>query len=148
MLEKYVAVAKRNLAFAGKRNAFHLFSVGDTKVHFWGFKFRIGSHRIPNILNVFGDMLYLLYRPHLQSRNFMDALLAFWPGLQVLLGDVRPAVETHEMLYQVMQRHTFIPEAFTSDFQVFFSYIYLAISLGLQTLALNQIHCPYYISYK
>lgn len=51
----------------------------------------------------------------------MDALLAFWPGLQVLLGDVRPAVETHEMLYQVMQRHTFIPEAFTSDLQV--SYI-------------------------
>ncbi|XP_030030126.2 ER degradation-enhancing alpha-mannosidase-like protein 3 [Manduca sexta] len=59
-----------------------------------------------------------MHRPHLQSRNFMDALLAFWPGLQVLLGDVRPAVETHEMLYQVMQRHTFIPEAFTSDFQV------------------------------
>ncbi|CAG9138247.1 unnamed protein product [Plutella xylostella] len=59
-----------------------------------------------------------MHRPHLQSRNFMDALLAFWPGLQVLLGDVRPAVETHEMLYQVMQRHTFIPEAFTQDFQV------------------------------
>ncbi|XP_047524243.1 ER degradation-enhancing alpha-mannosidase-like protein 3 [Pieris napi] len=59
-----------------------------------------------------------MHRPHLQSRNFMDALLAFWPGLQVLLGDVKPAVETHEMLYQVMQRHTFIPEAFTSDFQV------------------------------
>ncbi|XP_041986540.1 ER degradation-enhancing alpha-mannosidase-like protein 3 [Aricia agestis] len=59
-----------------------------------------------------------MHRPHLQSRNFMDALLAFWPGLQVLLGEVQPAVETHEMLYQVMQRHTFIPEAFTSDFQV------------------------------
>ncbi|XP_060809884.1 ER degradation-enhancing alpha-mannosidase-like protein 3 [Amyelois transitella] len=59
-----------------------------------------------------------MHRPHLQSRNFMDALQAFWPGLQVLLGDVRPAVETHEMLYQVMQRHTFIPEAFTTDFQV------------------------------
>ncbi|KAJ0183859.1 hypothetical protein K1T71_000282 [Dendrolimus kikuchii] len=59
-----------------------------------------------------------MHRPHLQSRNFMDALLAFWPGLQVLLGDVRHAVETHEMLYQVVQRHTFIPEAFTSDFQV------------------------------
>lgn len=48
----------------------------------------------------------------------MDALLAFWPGLQVLMGDIKPAVETHEMLYQVMQRHTFIPEAFTTDFQV------------------------------
>ncbi|XP_068617781.1 ER degradation-enhancing alpha-mannosidase-like protein 3 [Battus philenor] len=59
-----------------------------------------------------------MHRPHLQSRNFMDSLLAFWPGLQVLLGDVRPAVETHEMLYQVMQRHTFIPEAFTPDLQV------------------------------
>jgi len=43
---------------------------------------------------------------------------AFWPGLQVLNGDLKPAVQTHEMLYQVMQMHTFIPEAFTFDFQV------------------------------
>lgn len=48
----------------------------------------------------------------------MDALLAFWPGLQVLFGDLKPAVQTHEMLYQVMQMHTFLPEAFTFDFQV------------------------------
>uniref|UniRef100_A0A224X743 alpha-1,2-Mannosidase n=1 Tax=Panstrongylus lignarius TaxID=156445 RepID=A0A224X743_9HEMI len=59
-----------------------------------------------------------MHRPNTNSRNFMDALLAFWPGLQVLNGDLKPAVETHEMLYQVMQRHTFIPEAFTTDFQV------------------------------
>lgn len=59
-------------------------------------------------------------RPHTKSRNFMDALLAFWPGLQVLSGDLKPAVQTHEMLYQVMQMHTFIPEAFTFDFQVRF----------------------------
>lgn len=59
-----------------------------------------------------------MHRPHLQSRNFMDALLAFWPGLQVLLGDIRPAVATHEMLYQVMQKYTFIPEAFSADMQV------------------------------
>ncbi|XP_044253364.1 ER degradation-enhancing alpha-mannosidase-like protein 3 [Tribolium madens] len=59
-----------------------------------------------------------MHRPHTNSRNYMDALLAFWPGLQVLKGDLKPAVETHEMLYQVMQRHTFIPEAFTTDFQV------------------------------
>nr|CAD7393192.1 unnamed protein product [Timema cristinae] len=59
-----------------------------------------------------------MHRPHTNSRNFMDALLAFWPGLQVLKGDIKPAVETHEMLYQVMQRHNFIPEAFTTDFQV------------------------------
>lgn len=79
-----------------------------------------------------------MHRPHTNSRNYMDALLAFWPGLQVLkgiifvklcitynviimylfAGDIKPAVETHEMLYQVMQRHNFIPEAFTTDFQV------------------------------
>ena len=37
---------------------------------------------------------------------------------QVLKGDVKSAIETHEMLYQVMQRHNFLPEAFTTDFQV------------------------------
>ncbi|KAL7292134.1 hypothetical protein TKK_0014209 [Trichogramma kaykai] len=59
-----------------------------------------------------------MHRPNTNSKNFMDALLAFWPGVQVLKGDIKPAVETHEMLYQVMQRHNFIPEAFTTDFQV------------------------------
>lgn len=42
---------------------------------------------------------------------------------QVLKGDIKPAVETHEMLYQVMQRHNFIPEAFTTDFQVIYNNI-------------------------
>ncbi|XP_059471862.1 ER degradation-enhancing alpha-mannosidase-like protein 3 isoform X2 [Neocloeon triangulifer] len=60
----------------------------------------------------------LMHRPHTNSRNFMDALLAFWPGLQVLKGDIKPAVETHEMLYQIIQRHNLLPEAFTTDFQV------------------------------
>jgi len=60
----------------------------------------------------------LMHRPHSQAKNFMDSLLAFWPGLQVLKGDIKPAIETHEMLYQVMQRHRFLPEAFTTDFNV------------------------------
>lgn len=61
-----------------------------------------------------------MHRPNTNAKSFMDALLAFWPGLQVLKGDIKPAVETHEMLYQVMQRHNYLlPEAFTlSDFQV------------------------------
>lgn len=59
-----------------------------------------------------------MHRPHTNTRNFMDALLAFWPGLQVLKGDIKPAIEIHEMLYQVIQRHNFLPEAFTVDFQV------------------------------
>lgn len=28
-----------------------------------------------------------MHRPHTKSRNYMDSLLAFWPGLQVLFGE-------------------------------------------------------------
>ncbi|KAL4219236.1 ER degradation-enhancing alpha-mannosidase-like protein 3 [Mactra antiquata] len=59
-----------------------------------------------------------MHKPMSTSRNFMDALLAFWPGLQVLKGDIQHAIEVHEMLYQVIQRHNFLPEAFTADFHI------------------------------
>ena len=38
--------------------------------------------------------------------------------MQVLKGDIKRAIEIHEMLYQVIQRHNFLPEAFTTDFRV------------------------------
>ncbi|XP_033095276.1 ER degradation-enhancing alpha-mannosidase-like protein 3 isoform X2 [Anneissia japonica] len=59
-----------------------------------------------------------MHRPKIRSKNFMDSLLAFWPGLQVLFGDVKPAIETHELLYQVIQKHNFLPEAFTPDYNI------------------------------
>ncbi|XP_075384444.1 ER degradation-enhancing alpha-mannosidase-like protein 3 isoform X3 [Tenrec ecaudatus] len=59
-----------------------------------------------------------IHKPMLNARTWMDALLAFFPGLQVLKGDIRPAIETHEMLYQVIKKHNFLPEAFTIDFRV------------------------------
>ncbi|XP_078459654.1 ER degradation-enhancing alpha-mannosidase-like protein 3 [Lampetra fluviatilis] len=59
-----------------------------------------------------------MHKPTLNAKTWMDALLAFFPGLQVLKGDIRPAIETHEMLYQVTRRHNFLPEAFTTDFRV------------------------------
>ncbi|XP_069121333.1 ER degradation-enhancing alpha-mannosidase-like protein 3 [Argopecten irradians] len=59
-----------------------------------------------------------MHKPQSISRHFMDSLLAFWPGLQVLKGDIKPAMETHEMLYQIIQKHNFLPEAFTTDFRV------------------------------
>ena len=54
-----------------------------------------------------------MHRPHTTSKHFIDALGAFWPGLQVLMGDLKPAIESHEILYQIMQRHNFIPEVST-----------------------------------
>ncbi|XGW35327.1 hypothetical protein V3C99_018940 [Haemonchus contortus] len=59
-----------------------------------------------------------MHRPTVATRSFMDALLAFWPALQVLKGDVKRAIEMHEMLFQVVRKHKFLPEAFTHDFQV------------------------------
>ena len=44
-----------------------------------------------------------MHRPTVATRQFMDALLAFWPGLQVLKGDVKEAIEMHEMLFQVVK---------------------------------------------
>ncbi|XP_061099622.1 ER degradation-enhancing alpha-mannosidase-like protein 3 isoform X2 [Conger conger] len=59
-----------------------------------------------------------IHKPLMPARTWMDSLLAFFPGLQVLKGDIRPAIETHEMLYQVTKKHNFLPEAFTTDFRV------------------------------
>lgn len=66
----------------------------------------------PLLLNVH------MHNPTVNVRSWMDSLLAFFPGLQVLRGDLKPAIETHEMLYQVTKQHKFLPEAFTTEFRV------------------------------
>ena len=60
-----------------------------------------------------------MHKPTTNSKHFVDSLGAFWPGLQVLMGDIKPAIKLHEVLYQIMKRHNFLPEAFTADFKVF-----------------------------
>ncbi|KAF6776193.1 hypothetical protein AHF37_04001 [Paragonimus kellicotti] len=59
-----------------------------------------------------------MHRPSERARSFMDVLLSFWPGLQVLVGDVKPAVALHEFLFQVYKRNKLLPEAFTPDLKV------------------------------
>ncbi|KAK2888411.1 ER degradation-enhancing alpha-mannosidase-like protein 3 isoform X2 [Channa argus] len=66
----------------------------------------------PLLLNVH------MHNPTVSVHSWMDSLLAFFPGLQVLRGDLKPAIETHEMLYQVTKQHKFLPEAFTTEFRV------------------------------
>lgn len=48
-------------------------------------------------------ILYLIYLKY-------DFVLYILTLFQVLKGDIRPAIETHEILYQVMQKHNFLPE--------------------------------------
>eukprot|EP00049_Salpingoeca_infusionum_P006343 m.105468 g.105468 ORF g.105468 m.105468 type:complete len:519 (-) comp13279_c0_seq19:1205-2761(-) len=73
-------------------------------------------------------LLYLKRGPYLVTSHisnptstasvYMDALQTFFPGLQVLKGDLESAIETHRMYYEIIQRHGMIPEAFTADFRV------------------------------
>lgn len=49
--------------------------------------------------------LHIVRNRHLKLKR--SALLC---SLQVLKGDIRPAIETHEMLYQVTKKHNFLPE--------------------------------------
>ncbi|XP_019849820.1 PREDICTED: ER degradation-enhancing alpha-mannosidase-like protein 3 [Amphimedon queenslandica] len=51
--------------------------------------------------------------PAKPSKHFMDSLLAFWPGLQVLWGDIKSAVSIHNLLYDIVLHYKFLPEAFS-----------------------------------
>ncbi|GBG76786.1 hypothetical protein CBR_g23002 [Chara braunii] len=41
-----------------------------------------------------------------------NSLQAFWPGLQVLVGDLEPAVRTHKAFYGVWRKFGFTPEGY------------------------------------
>uniref|UniRef100_A0A7N0TKH9 alpha-1,2-Mannosidase n=1 Tax=Kalanchoe fedtschenkoi TaxID=63787 RepID=A0A7N0TKH9_KALFE len=41
-----------------------------------------------------------------------NSLQAFWPGLQVLAGDLDPAIRTHSAFFSVWKRYGFTPEGF------------------------------------
>ncbi|KAI9139375.1 glycoside hydrolase [Paraphysoderma sedebokerense] len=42
--------------------------------------------------------------------SWIDSLSAFWPGLQVLLGDLDNAIKLHQMYYQIWRRYDGLPE--------------------------------------
>ncbi|XP_076822172.1 ER degradation-enhancing alpha-mannosidase-like protein 3 [Clavelina lepadiformis] len=88
----------------------------------------------------------LMHKPTTSARNFVDALSAFWPGLQVLKGDVKSAIETHELLYQVFTRHTFLPEAFTTNFDIHWGQYPLRPEFAESTYLLYKAtKDPYYL---
>ncbi|XP_068634269.1 alpha-mannosidase I MNS4 isoform X2 [Aristolochia californica] len=41
-----------------------------------------------------------------------NSLQAFWPGLQVLAGDIGPAIRTHAAFFSVWKKYGFTPEGF------------------------------------
>jgi len=88
----------------------------------------------------------LMHKPTQQAKHFIDALSAFWPGLQVLKGDINSAVETHELLYQVFNKHKFLPEAFTTSFDVYWGQYPLRPEFAESTYHLYKAtKDPYYL---
>ena len=58
-----------------------------------------------------------MHKPEIVYRSHLDALSAFWPAIQVLKGDLKSAIEVHEVFYQIIRQHKFLPEAFNSQFK-------------------------------
>ena len=46
------------------------------------------------------------------ANHWIDSLAAFWPGLQVLYGDVAAAANTHEAYYALWRKFSAIPERY------------------------------------
>jgi mannosidase alpha-like ER degradation enhancer 1 len=49
--------------------------------------------------------------------NTLDSLSAFWPGLQVLAGDVENAIKSHMFYWQLWKRYGGLPEVWDMNYQ-------------------------------
>ncbi|KAJ7179244.1 alpha mannosidase-like protein [Mycena filopes] len=47
----------------------------------------------------------------------VDSLSAFWPGLQVLAGDVQSAIKLHMIYYNLWRKHSGLPEVYDTNFK-------------------------------
>ncbi|KAG1755785.1 glycoside hydrolase family 47 protein [Suillus lakei] len=51
-----------------------------------------------------------------QAYSTIDSLSAFWPGLQVLGGDVQNAIKSHMTYWNIWRRHSGLPEVWDAQF--------------------------------
>ena len=58
---------------------------------------------------------------------------------KVLKGDILQAVESHELLYQVFKKYTFLPEAFTTTFDVYWGQYLLRPEFAESTYFLHKV---------
>ncbi|KIY51587.1 alpha mannosidase-like protein [Fistulina hepatica ATCC 64428] len=55
-----------------------------------------------------GDLVY----------NTVDSLSAFWPGVQVLAGDVQNAIKAHLMYFNLWRKHGGLPEVYDTNYKI------------------------------
>ncbi|KAL0414418.1 UNVERIFIED_CONTAM: Alpha-mannosidase I MNS4 [Sesamum radiatum] len=59
------------------------------------------------------EYLFIFQEAYRAMLFYSDPCLqAFWPGLQVLAGDIEPAIRTHAAFFSVWKRYGFTPEGF------------------------------------
>ncbi|KAH9482917.1 ER degradation-enhancing alpha-mannosidase-like protein 1 [Psilocybe cubensis] len=56
--------------------------------------------------------------------NTIDSLSAFWPGLQVLAGDVQNAIKLHMIYYNLWRQHAGLPEVYDTNYKQATSHSY------------------------
>ncbi|KAF8812365.1 glycoside hydrolase family 47 protein [Phlegmacium glaucopus] len=49
--------------------------------------------------------------------NTIDSLSAFWPGLQVLSGDIQSAIKLHLLYYNLWRQHSGLPEVYDANYK-------------------------------
>jgi len=54
----------------------------------------------------------------------VDSLSAFWPGLQVLSGDVESGIKLHMLYYDLWKRHSGLPEVYDTNYRIATSHQY------------------------
>ncbi|KAI6151993.1 glycoside hydrolase family 47 protein [Pisolithus tinctorius] len=59
-----------------------------------------------------------------QAYSTIDSLSAFWPGLQVLAGDVQNAIKSHLTYWNIWRRHSGMPEVWDAHFMQATSFQY------------------------
>ncbi|KAF9247222.1 glycoside hydrolase family 47 protein [Melanogaster broomeanus] len=59
-----------------------------------------------------------------QAYTTIDSLSAFWPGLQVLGGDVQNAIKSHLIYWNIWRRHSGLPEVWDVHFMQATSFQY------------------------
>ncbi|KIJ70173.1 glycoside hydrolase family 47 protein [Hydnomerulius pinastri MD-312] len=69
---------------------------------------------------------YRNVNPHTgdQAYSTVDSLSAFWPGLQVLGGDVQNAIKSHLTYWNIWRRHSGLPEVWDAHFMQATSFQY------------------------
>ena len=76
--------------------------------------------------------------PDRPIRTYSDSLSAFWPGLQVLAGDLLGAMTVYEGFLQVVEKWEVLPEAYNFDLGVHWGQHHLRPEFIESTLFLYQ----------